>query len=219
MKRYNHPIKNQTPGIIDIYMDTFGYKEDGVFVNVGAHNGVKYDVCYPLVQANWSGLQIEPNPAMVDILRRNMHDYDKVKILECAASNKNGKGIIYIDTVHSGNASTLSNYYATHVYPSKNKLEIEVKTLDTVLSEENITKYFDVLSIDAEGHETSILSKFTIQEWMPHLVIIECNKHDSLGDILENGEKRFSIIDDYFISNNYEEIYSSNCNSIYKRKQ
>lgn len=218
MKRYNQPIKNQTPGIIDIYMDTFGYKEDGVFVNVGAHDGVSYDVCYPLVQANWSGLQIEPNPAKIDQLKNNMQNYDKIKILECAASNKNGKDIIYIDDSHRGNVSTLNNYYATHIYPSNNKLEVEVKTLDTILHEENIAKYFDVLSIDVEGHETLVLSKSNIQKWMPQLVVIECNKHDSLGDILENGKKRFSIIDDYFISNNYEEIYSNDINSVYKRK-
>jgi FkbM family methyltransferase len=220
MSRYIEPHRNQTPGLIDIYMKYFGYKSNGHFINVGANNGVWYDTCWPLVNAGWTGIQIEPDTSVVQELQDHMTPFENISILNCAVGNKNGESTFFVDPNARKNIGTLSVDYAKNITNTfNNQTTVQVRTLDNILEENSYYNKFDVLSIDVEGYEVEVLEGYTISKYQPKMVIIECNKHNSiLAEREIYNSTRYNWIDKYFTDNNYVEIYESDINSIYVKE-
>ena len=50
------------------------------------------------------------------------------------------------------------------------------------------------------------------------MVAIECNKLDPLGKRPVDGTTRYEWINNYFTSHGYEEVYESDVNSVYVKK-
>ena len=57
---YRDTKTSQIEDLHNIYQKVFGYKTDGFFVEVGAYDGHRWSNTTPLIEANWSGIMIEP---------------------------------------------------------------------------------------------------------------------------------------------------------------
>ena len=57
--KYNTKVPNsnkcQIPNLADIYLENFGYKRDGYFVEVGAYDGVSWSNTFGLAAIGWGG--------------------------------------------------------------------------------------------------------------------------------------------------------------------
>ena len=87
------------------------------------------------------------------------------------------------------------NHFGQGILPNDckvNKINIQLRTLNTIIENEipNI-KIIDILSIDTEGSELSVLKGINLLQYKPKVIVVEA--------ILDNINK----IHDYLILNNY----------------
>ncbi|MDC3386582.1 FkbM family methyltransferase [Gammaproteobacteria bacterium] len=167
------------------------------FVDVGANDPVIDSQSYHLESLGWKGLLIEPLKEYTDLLKSKRSN----KVIQIACSSKKNHDKI-LDIIVAGVHSTL-NAKPIAVGVSSNKTQkVKCKTLDHVLEEHNIQKNFDFLSIDVEGHEMELFDGFSLNYWMPKLIVLE--------DHVINHEKH-----NYMKKNNYQLMCRTGLNSWY----
>lgn len=203
----------QIPGLPDIYLDVFGYKTDGAFIEVGAYDGLSYSNTYGLAQIGWRGLYIEA-----------VFEY----YLKCLDNHRNHKNIEVIN-------ECVGDGFPTNLYIGKefttalrdfavtaNQLwhmkysgmqQVQTKKLNDILRDKWIGS-MDLMVIDVEGGEQDVLRGLMLSCWMPKMVIVEA--HELHPNPILNQAAGF--INDYFAFFKYNKIYSDDCNNIYVRK-
>ncbi|HEY2419137.1 MAG TPA: FkbM family methyltransferase [Steroidobacteraceae bacterium] len=140
----------------------------GYFVEVGANEPHARSQTWHLEQAGWTGVLIEPQPALAGLLRANRTA--KVFAVACSSPNNAGR------TLPLHVAGPLSGLDRERLAPGaapQAVIEVPVKTLDSVLEQAGTQPRFDFLSIDVEGHEIEVLRGFSIARWRPQLILLE----------------------------------------------
>jgi FkbM family methyltransferase len=140
----------------------------GFFVEVGANHPVDGSQTWHLEKLGWTGILVEPLPALVQTLRRQR----AAMVVECACSGPGNAGT----TMPLHVAGALSSFDATLMDASATALQtiaVAVRTLDDVLESVNAQAPIDFLSIDVEGHEVEVLQGFDIARWRPRLILLE----------------------------------------------
>jgi len=171
----------------------FKNKTNGIFVDVGAHDGITYSNTYFFERSlNWTGICIEPLPEIFQKLEKNR----TATCYPVCAGNKNGT-IDFLQIEGSfGNAEMLSGifdqYDARHLdrinqamgrfRGSSKIIQIQSRTLTSLLQENNITEV-DFLSIDVEGGEKSVLEGLDLTLIKVKCMIIENNYRDTFNAI------------------------------------
>lgn len=186
-----------------IYLEVFGFRNNGFFVEAGAYDGKKFSNTYGLSKAGWSGLYIDP---VIELLQECMNNHsfnNNIQYANCAVSNYDGIATLYIGDW----ASTICDEIMRN-NPSlsiKNSRKIEVYKLDTLLKRFNVPIGFDMLVIDTEGNDLNVLESFSILEYIPKLVITEYT-HET-----------FDLFKEYFDKVKYTLISRDSCNLIFMR--
>lgn len=159
-----------------------------VVLDIGANTGV-YSLVTRAINPSTKAFAFEPLKQMFKKLSYNneLNKYDIVCI-EKAASDKNGKAIIYeTGTDHVAAASL--NAAIRHYGNLDVETEIEAITLDTFIEENNIGK-IDLIKIDVEGHEPNVLDGY--KKYLP------LHRPDFLIEVLADdiGKKLQQIFDE-----------------------
>lgn len=160
-------------------------KRDGVFVDIGAHNGIALSNTYFFeTERNWTGVCFEPNPKVF---------HDLVKNRKCNCENKGvstSNGILKFWKI-TGYCEMLSGfvdfYDKEHIKRiekeligyggSKEVIDVNVINLNDYLLEKDIT-YIDYMSIDTEGGEFDILKTIDFSKIDIKIVGVENNYND-----------------------------------------
>jgi len=168
-----------------------GRNKSNVFIiNIGAMDGVLFDelIGYTLMY-NFGGLYVEPIPYLFDKLKTNI-TVDNSFFENSAISDYNGKIkmlTIKRDAIDSGLVHNCF-YGMSAVYPPKNGLgsefdrptvekygeevNVECITLDRLLRKHKVYN-FDIIKIDAEGHDYTIFKQIDFEEFRPKVVRLE----------------------------------------------
>jgi FkbM family methyltransferase len=146
----------------------------GFFVEVGANHPTFASQTWHLEQLGWRGILIEPQPDLAENLRRRRSA--QVFAVACSSPANAGQRM----TFHV--AGALSSLERDRMAPGaelQRVIEVPVRTLDEVLDEAQAPMRLDLVSLDVEGHELSVLEGFTLSRWRPRLVLLE----DHVGDL------------------------------------
>jgi FkbM family methyltransferase len=164
----------------------FKAKEHGVFVDLGAHDGVSSSNSYFFErERKWTGLCVEPG----------IDEYKKLvaarssQCLNACVSNYNGTAEFTYVEGYANMLSGLSEAYgAQHrrrveqevaQHGGKiSKIQVDVFTLQTILDRYGISA-IDYCSIDTEGAELSILESIDFSRTSIRLFTIENNYGDT----------------------------------------
>jgi len=157
----------------------FRGKHNGYFVEAGAAEGtfeVGGSSTYILERDfGWAGICIEPNATLFQML------IDRRKcICENLALFGHSGEIDFVDNSH-GLGAIPSCAYMGHMEVIKNDPVIKVRceTLQEVLRRNNAPKIMDLLALDTEGSERSILTNFPFKEYRFRAVCVEsCSVDD-----------------------------------------
>ncbi len=161
-------------------VDFFRSKKNGFFLDIGAHNGVDINNTYYLEnELNWNGICIEADPKIFDILKKNR----KCDCVNLAVSDKIGE-INFIQDGFSGRIS------------EGGSLKMISSTIDLILDKYNAPTLIDYISLDVEGYESKVLSKFPFDKYEFILMTVEHNLYTGGAD---NKQK----IKDILINNGY----------------
>lgn len=142
----------------------FKNKRDGFFLDVGAYDPIYLSNTHFLESnLNWNGICIEPNSKYYNKLKQNR----KCECVNVAVYNYNGKISFNVDNI---------NEWASGVSDNGN-IEVDCKTIDTILKENNAPKIIDYMSLDIEGGEYEALRGINFNEYDIILITVEHNLH------------------------------------------
>ena len=168
----------------DVYLDrwVFHGMRNGVFVDIGAHDGVTFsNSCFFERVRGWTGVCIEPNPAVFERLRTNR----QCTALNCCVAAEAGRVSFRKLTGYSEMLSGIAaNYRPEHRERveaeirqhggTSELIEIEARTLADIASGRGIAE-ISYLSIDTEGSEWEILQSIDFERLFVHALTVECN--------------------------------------------
>jgi FkbM family methyltransferase len=198
----------------------YNYKKNGVFVDIGAHDGVFHSNSYFFEKyLNWTGICIEAMPSVFDELLKKR----KCICRNVCLSNDNGfetfilihNGKGYIDGLSGIKKFMSQDHLASikNIAKNANLLidEIIIKTIsiNDVLQESNIYN-IDYFSIDIEGGELEILKNLNFDKFNIKIIDVENNyASKELRDfIISKGFKLLKRlgVDDIFINERFTDL-------------
>lgn len=183
----------------DLFVDKILNKNDGVYCEVGALDGVTQSNSYYLEkELGWKGILCEPNKKYLQQLKKNRPN-----------------NIIILDPIYSENNKTVDFYEfdggRSGIY-DKNmgvaNYKLNTITLNKVFEKNLVDNKIDYLSIDTEGTEFEIIKGINFEIYKPEIITIEHNynikKRNKIYKFLREKNynrvfKSISRFDDWYI--------------------
>ena len=166
--------------LIELY---FPGKLYGNCVEVGAANGVRGSNTLYFEKLGWRALCIEPNPQyyeMVCKVRKEAVRY------ACGSENQTNVPFTVFDIGKHNIMSSVSGLDPDErlveqhedIINSTSEIRVDVKTLDSILTEQAFSTPIDFISIDTEGTELDTLKGLNLDLWDVSLLVVENNFDD-----------------------------------------
>ena len=224
MKSYN--LKNpsqhkcQIPDLDKIYMDYFGFKRNGYYVEVGGFDGISWSNTFGLAVAGWNGLILEPQPIFYEECIKNYDFLPNVKILKTCAGDYQGE--IELFTGYSL-ATTKKEMVDTYneidwfkgIVNKNNSIISQIDTLNNILQTNQFPKNFDLLVIDVQGAELDVIKGIDLNIWKPQMIIIELHEDNQYDSLKTNNKEIIEILE----RGNYKKIFKDENNSIFVQEK
>ncbi|MBN1304026.1 MAG: FkbM family methyltransferase [Anaerolineales bacterium] len=156
-------------------------KKPGIFIEVGALDGIRFSNTFYFEREGWTGVCVEPHPDYFLLLQKNRPGSFCV---ELAASNRIGKLDFY--AASHGDFSTLLEENTRDEMLSRKmagykRIPVSISTLNLILEGAGMVPPIDIVSIDVEGAELDVLDGFNLSYYKPEVLIIEAN--DEFADM------------------------------------
>lgn len=166
-----------------IIFHTLIKKEKISYIDIGCHHPIIANNTYLLYRKGHEGIVVEPNQDIIELIK-NKRPKDTILPIGIGPENSN------ISFYTFKNRSTRNTFDKKVAEEWQNKSgekfiekEVEIKRLDEIVKED-----FDVLSIDAEGYDFSILKSYS---WKIKPKIICVEKSDEIKNLLK--EKGYDL--------------------------
>jgi FkbM family methyltransferase len=169
----------QIPELADLYRLFLGERHEGLFVEVGAYDGVSFSNSSCLADAGWSGILIEPIPAFAERCRGRYRGNQRIEVVHCAVGAEQGEVEINVaGPLTTTNADVMKSYgtidWAKSAVSRASKIRVEQRTLDAILADSAFRERpIDVLIVDVEGAEEAVFAGFSLSTRAPKMVIVE----------------------------------------------
>ncbi|MCA9177781.1 MAG: FkbM family methyltransferase [Planctomycetales bacterium] len=174
------------------------------FVQIGAFDGVSGDPLNQLIRRHhWRGVLVEPQGLAFKLLQETYRDEPQLKLLNVAIGAEDGELTLYsrIDEAVSI-ASTHRQLLIKPSEPASTVLEERVTcwTPQTLFREAGVPEPLDLLQIDTEGHDLTILKSLDLSRHRPRVIRYEhtilCQKdRDTCLEMLADHGYRFILED------------------------
>ncbi|WP_036891892.1 MULTISPECIES: FkbM family methyltransferase [Prochlorococcus] len=147
-----------------------------LFVDVGANIGTTTLSVNTLFS---NVIAIEANPKTFAVLQLNTSDIKNVELINKAVSNlKSNREMYFHDAGYAG-ATLVENDYGANL--ARNKINVDVTTLDDILSD--ISSKSIIIKMDIEGEElNALIGAKRVVDLLRPIFILEINKRE-----IENG--------------------------------
>ncbi|MBT8202060.1 MAG: FkbM family methyltransferase [Acidimicrobiia bacterium] len=161
--------------LLAIYEEQGGLPATGFYVDVGAYHPRAVSNTALLHDAGWRGINIEPNPAMVEYLRK-LRPGD-VTLQQAAGTPRRTADLLFFGDWASSN--TLDPDFGEMIatdqnVPIKRSIPTEVVPLRDVFAEHLPPAVaIDVLSVDVEGMDVEVLESNDWSRYRPAIVAVE----------------------------------------------
>jgi FkbM family methyltransferase len=162
--------------------------KNGVFVDVGAHDGISINNTLYFEETNqWTGINVEPIPEVYNRLLKNRPNSININ---CAVSNNDGTAQFVLNKGYTEMISGLKETFdPRHVNRLKNEIHrhggttqiinVDTKRLETIFDEHNI-KRVNYLSIDVEGAEFEVLEQMIAEKTLGMIDTIIVEWHPTM---------------------------------------
>jgi len=161
-----------------ILSEIFRCKSTGICIEVGANDGINDSTTLHFEKIGWNCILVEPNPVLCQMIRSTRN----ARLYECAASDRRGVATLYIaeGAERAHGVSMISDEEEARLKIKSygftyRSVQVDTRTLDDILVELKLSCGIDFVSIDVEGHELEVLKGFSIERWMPMVIIVEDN--------------------------------------------
>lgn len=150
----------------------FDTDENIFFIQIGANDGISWDPIRELVlRDNWSGILYEPGDEAFQQLLANYSNKNNLIFEKKAVSDYDGEGNLFCGTTTPH--FTLSFEKAVHMFDVEpQELKVQIVSPKTIIEQYNIKK-IDLLQIDAEGVDLTIIKAFPFDVIKPRVIRFE----------------------------------------------
>jgi FkbM family methyltransferase len=165
----------------DVYIlnNYFPNKKDGVFVDIGAHDGVSLSNSLLFEEQGWDGVCIEPLPKVFEKLIKNR----KCTCVNGAVSDKDGEYIEFCAI--EGDCEMLSGILEKYDNAHKERILRESRGNNSTRQKLKIAnlkfndiikfKHINLLGLDTEGGELDILKSIDYNKYVIDFILVENN--------------------------------------------
>lgn len=212
----------QMPGerASELFLNAFGFKMDGFFVECGAYDGRAFSFTWGLSRMGWRGIYAEPEPNHARACRRHHRNNPGVRVYEVAVGRENCQCDLYLGGEVSSVKSPFENA-ASRAWglDAEKKMPVIMEMLDTLLRHAECPLEFDLLVIDVEGSEEDVLRGFSFWTWRPKMVIIELHEKGTEAIYLdEDGCNRAARFAHGYFRDKYDKVHVDPVNTVFVRK-
>lgn len=192
---------------LDVKLEKFIKKNNGYFVELGANNGFKQsNTLYLEHKFGWSGLLIEPSPENYKKCLYYRSNKNTIICCACVPDDYHTNLVwledaglmtlaLSMDTDHSSVSSFLKSGHALAHTHNENPLRyaVEARTLSSCLDQAQAPKVIDLLSLDVEGAELSVLRGVDFEKFIFKHIIVECRSIEKMENFLS--EKGYKLLE------------------------
>ncbi len=163
-----------------ILLRYFENKQDGFYVDIGAHHPKIYSNTYLFYKRNWRGINVDAMPGSMEPFNRlRKRDIN----IETAVSDQEKTLDFYIFSDPALNTLD-KELAAARENPSKNhillgKKQVTTRTLTSLLDQHlPAGQKIDFMSVDIEGYDLHALRSLDLGKYRPHLFLVEVYEKD-----------------------------------------
>jgi FkbM family methyltransferase len=132
-------------------------KENDIIWDVGANIGLYTDKFLSRVGATGKVFAFEPVPASVDVLKNKFKDSENVSIMDFALGEIDGE----IDMMFDDEPTSVTNKVVISGADGEDIHKVKIRTGNSIIESKDCT-FPNVIKIDVEGHELSVLKGLSI---------------------------------------------------------
>lgn len=173
----------------DLVLIQYFQKRGGVFVDVGAHDGVQFSNTHLLeTKYGWTGVCIEPNPDSFKNLKKNRPNSQcfEVAIVNCKSNRiqllvPNGVAVLGSTSPKRAGIGRILGIQPGNV--KYQNYTVAAERLCVTLERGEIPPNFDLLSIDTEWTELEALASARLGIHHPEVIVVEANDSDFAKEI------------------------------------
>ncbi len=195
-----------------ILQNIFCNKDNGTYIDVGAHHPTKYSNTYALYLKGWTGLNIDAMPGSMALFNKI-----RPKDINVEAGVSPQKGELDFYCFNEPALNTFDKTLVTE-YENMGYKCIEVKKVATSPLKELIEKYLsnreiDVIDIDVEGMDKEIIDSIDWNAFSPRIVLAEKEIEDLLTGEINN------VLNKTLINAGYQLMAMTTKTCIYEKKK
>ena len=150
----------------------FKDKRKGFYVDVGAHHPERYSNTYLLHKRGWHGINIDPNPDTIRLFNKERPDDTNLEY---------GIGAGGEMTYYQFSDPAVNTFVAKEAEKWKQKSfltylgerKVPIKTLSSIFDAHRRSGDIDLLTIDAEGMDLTVLESNSWEIYRPAVVLVE----------------------------------------------
>jgi FkbM family methyltransferase len=194
----------------------FEDRDDGFFVDIGAHHPVVDSVTKHFSDLGWQGINVEPIPNRAELFAaQRPTDIN----LSAGVSDQCGE-MTFPEVVDGATLSTFSDELAAeYQHNGYNVMNHQVPVLTlAVLFEQHVNRTVDFLCVDVEGPELHVLAGGNFDQWRPRVIVIESTRpgtsipsHQDWEHLLLDASYEFATFDGvnrYYVRQEDRELVS-----------
>jgi len=161
----------------------FGPRNTGLYVDVGAFDGVHLSNTFSFDQEGWSGICVEPHPFYFQLCKRARPRAVCINVA-CVAEERVRSVEFYTEKmgllsgVRGDRADEVDARYTGRglEFEGFTKIMVPASTLNDIL-EQHVPKdaEIDFMSIDVEGTEDEVLHGLDLSRFRPRVLVVEAN--------------------------------------------
>ena len=202
----------------DIAIDLFNKKKNnGFYVDIGAHHPIQRNNTYLLFKKGWEGINIDVNQFSIDLfnfLRPN--DLN----LQVAVSDKEGDILFFYQKKFSQLNTTDKKIAEENFQGNFQQRKVKCQTINNILDNSKYkNKKIDFLNIDVEGSEMKVLETLNFKIYDPSLICIEILGYRDLCPEKREIEIKNNRIYKFLVDRGYKKIWSgsSYCSHLFTK--
>ncbi len=157
----------------------FNGRRDGVFLDVGAYDGVSFSNTLALEELGWTGVLVEANPQQAERCARN-RPVSRVVNAAVGGPESRGSALFVVATNRQTGCEMLSAMDPSPAHRARCEREgcetteqrVHYRSCAEILHEAGVSR-LDFVSIDVEGGELQALRGLDLDRFRPELVVVE----------------------------------------------
>lgn len=186
-----------------------GFRKEGVFIEVGAYNGVSLSNSLFFESIGWRTLLVEAHP---DLAQQCREHRPGAHVVHAAAGERNEGTVTFSMVRGMPGMDTLSFVTSDEGHRARienrggriEQVDVPQRSLQSMLAEFNLTEV-DCLSIDVEGAELGVLRGLHLEQNRPRLIMVEDNSNGQNTEVTQ-----------LLKPHGYEVVANVGCNVVYQ---